>query len=217
MKSFLALLLASAGLLVSAAAFAQEAAPSSPEPAPVTEPAAEPVPAPAAEAPAPEPVAPRIAVIAPEQVDGEWFWYAYGGGNQHIVQSEVEKVLVRAGFDVVDVSALGSWRSLDDLIGARTAADKGKELGVDYVIAGKATAVKASEGAAYGVTVIRANAEVTLRLVRVSDGKVLAVEDASAQAGGQAVRAAGQAALKTAGQQIARKMTAAVRTAVTPK
>jgi curli biogenesis system outer membrane secretion channel CsgG len=223
MKSLFALLLASAGLLVSTAAFAQEAAPA-PEPTVAAEapaapastpaPAAEPAPTPAAEA---EPVAPKIAVIAPEQVDGEWFWYAYGGGNQHIVQSEVEKALVRAGFDVVDVSALGSWRSLDDLVGARTAADKGKELGVDYVIAGKATAVKASEGAAYGVTVIRANAEISLRLVRVSDGKVLAVEDANAQAGGQAVRAAGQAALKTAGQQIARKMTAAVRTAVAPK
>lgn len=161
-----------------------------------------------------EPVAPKIAVITPEQVDGEWFWYSWGGGSQHIVQSAIEKALVRAGFEVIDVTALGSWRSLDDLIGARTASQKGKELGADYVIAGKATAVKASEGVAYGVTVIRANAEITLRLIRVSDGKVLAVEDASAQAGGQAVRAAGQEALKQAGNTIARKVVGAVRDAV---
>lgn len=161
-----------------------------------------------------EPAAPKIAVITPEQLDGEWFWYSWGGGNQHIVQSAIEKALVRAGFEVVDVTALGSWRSLDDLIGARTAAQKGKELGADYVIAGKATAVKASEGMAYGVTVIRANAEITVRLVRVSDGKVLTVEDASAQAGGQAVRAAGQEALKQAANTIARKITGSLRAAV---
>ncbi len=160
------------------------------------------------------PAAPKIAVITPEQLDGEWFWYSWGGGNQHIVQSAIEKALVRAGFEVVDVTALGSWRSLDDLIGARTASQKGKELGADYVIAGKATAVKASEGMAYGVTVIRANAEITVRLVRVRDGKVLAVEDASAQAGGQAVRAAGQEALKQAANTIARKITGSVRAAV---
>lgn len=161
-----------------------------------------------------EPAKPKIAVIAPEQIDGEWFWFSWGGGQQHIVQSAVEKALVRAGFEVIDVTALGSWRSLDDLVGARSAADKGKELGADYVIAGKATAVRASEGSAYGVNVVRANAEITLRIVRVSDGKVLAVEDASTQAGGQAVRSAGQDALKKAGQEIGRKMVNALRAAL---
>ncbi len=161
--------------------------------------------------------APKIAVIAPEQLDGEWYWYAWGGGNQHIVQSAIERALIRAGYEVIDVTALGSWRSLDELIGARTAQQKGKELGADFVIAGKATAVKASQGSAYGVSVFRANAEITLRLVRVSDGKILAIEDASAQAGGQAVRAAGQEALKQAAQIAARKITAAVRVAVTPE
>jgi curli biogenesis system outer membrane secretion channel CsgG len=170
----------------------------------------------AEEAEAEKPAAPKIAVITPEQIDGEWFWYSWGGGQQHIVQSAIERALLRAGFEVVDVTALGSWRSLDDLIGARTAQQRGKELGADFVVAGKATAVKASEGSAYGVNVVRANAEITLRLVRVSDGKVLAVEDASAQAGGQAARAAGQEALKQAAQTAARKITAAVRIAVTP-
>ncbi|HMP75783.1 MAG TPA: CsgG/HfaB family protein [Kiritimatiellia bacterium] len=194
MKSFVYLSLMMAGLMVAGLARAEEAG--------------------AGEAEAtPEKVAPKIAVITPEQIDGEWYWYAYGGGQQHIVQSAIEKALLRNNVDILDVTALGSWRSLDDLIGARTAATKGKELGADYVIAGKATAVKASEGSAYGVNVIRANAEVTLRLIRVSDGKVLAVEDASAQAGGQAVRAAGQEALKQAGNAAARKIAAAVRTA----
>lgn len=171
---------------------------------------------PAAE-PAPEtPAAPKIAVIAPEQIEGEWFWFSWGGGQQHIVQSAIEKSLVRAGYEVIDVTALGSGYSLDDLVGAQSAAGKGKELGADYVIAGKATAVRASESTAYGVNVVRVNAEITMRLVRVSDGKILAVEDASAQAGGQAARAAGQDALKKAAQDVGRKMANALRTAINP-
>lgn len=165
----------------------------------------------AAESTPDKPAAKKIAVIAPEQIEGEWFWFAWGGGQQHIVQSAIEKALVRAGYEVVDVTALGSWRSLDDLVGAKTAAQKGAELGADYVVAGKATAVRASESTAYGVNVVRANADVTLKLVRVSDGKVIAVEDASAQTGGQAVRAAGKEALKKAGQDAGRKMVNALR------
>jgi hypothetical protein len=152
-----------------------------------------------------DPTAPKVAVILPEQIDGEWFWYSWGGGQQHIVQSIIERELLRAGYEIVDVTALGSSRSLDDLIGARTAQQKGEEFGADYGVAGKATAVKASEGAAYGARVVRANAEITWRLLRVSDGKVFVVEDASAQAGGRAIRAAGQAALKQAAHTAARK------------
>lgn len=181
-------------------------APSDAAPAAPSEPNAE-----AADA---KPAARKIAVIAPEQIEGEWFWFAWGGGQQHIVQSAIEKALVRAGYEVVDVTALGSWRSLDDLVGAKTAAKKGAELGADYVIAGKASAVRASEGTAYGVNVVRASADVTLRLVRVSDGKVIAVEDASAQSGGQAVRAAGKDALKKAGQDAGRKMVNALRSEI---
>lgn len=167
-------------------------------------------PAPEQAAPTPPPP-PRIAIIVPEQVDGEWYWFDYGGGQQHLVQNAVEKAAVGAGFEIIDVANIGGRISLDDLIQPKTAAAKGAELGADYVIVGKATASKASEGSAYGVNVVRANAEITVRLVRVSDGKVLAVDDATAQAGGQATKAAGQAALKQAGQDAARKMVRALR------
>jgi len=184
------------GLLVAASpcTFAQE-------PEPQADPAAEETPA----------AAPRIAVLVPEQVDGEWYWYEYAGGQQHLVQTAVEKALVSAGFDVVDVARISGWPSLEDLITPTTAAREGSKLGVDYVVAGRATAVKASQGSAYGVNVYRSSAEITLRLVRVEDGKVMAVEDANALAGGQAARSAGQEALKEAGKQAARKMVAALR------
>jgi pyruvate/2-oxoglutarate dehydrogenase complex dihydrolipoamide acyltransferase (E2) component len=196
--------------VASLSAAAQEAAPepaSAPEPA-ATDGAAEATPAPEAPAaPAPK----RIAVIMPEQIDGEWYWFDYGGGHQHLVQNAFEKAIVSAGFEVIDVANIGGRISIDDLIQPKTAAAKGADLGADYVVVGKATAAKSSEGSAYGVNVVRANAEITVRLVRVSDGKVLAVDDANALAGGQATKAAGQAALKQAGQDAARKMVRALR------
>ena len=42
----------------------------------------------------------RFLVLLPERIDVEWFWYYYTDEAQHIVQSAVEKSLVRAGFDL---------------------------------------------------------------------------------------------------------------------
>ncbi|MCO5045395.1 MAG: hypothetical protein J5I99_09750 [Verrucomicrobia bacterium] len=192
MKSFLRVCLLGVGFMVAGSAFGETSTNAEPAKAP----------------------GPKIAVIAPEQIEGEWFWFSWGGGRQHVVQSAIEKSLVRAGFSVIDATELGAGRNLEDLVNAKTAAIKGKGLGADYVIAGKATAVRASESVAYGVTAVRADAEVTMRLVRVSDGAVIAVEDANAQAGGQAVRAAGKEALKKAGQDVAKKLTSALRDVV---
>lgn len=159
---------------------------------------------------------PKIAVIAPEQIEGEWFWFSWGGGQQHILQSAIEKSLVRGGFEVIDVASLNAGRSIEELISAQSAASRGKKLGADYVIAGKATAGRSSESTAYNVKVARASAEITLRLVRVSDGKILAVEDATAEAGGQSVRAASTKALRSAAAESSRKIVKALNDAITP-
>lgn len=211
------------GTVLSVPVFAQET-PATPEQtaAAPTEPAAAapaevPVEAaaPAEPAPAPEPPPPpKIAVFMPEQIDGEWYWYDYGAGQQHLAQTAFEKALVSAGFEIMDVANIGGRISFDELISPRTATAKGRDLGADYVIAGKATASKASEGTAYGVNVVRTRAEITARLVRVSDGKVLAVEDGTGDAGGQAIRASGQEAIKKAAGPVARKLVAALRKAV---
>ncbi len=159
----------------------------------------------AVEAPKP----PRFVVILPERIDHDWYWFLYTDTAQHIVQSQVEKALVRAGVEVVDVAtstmpAIGS--DMQKLLSMAYALEAGKTLAVDYVITGQATAVKASEGFAYGVNVYRSQAEITAKIVRVSDGKILALEDASIQEGGQSAQAAGQAALKKAGGQVASKI-----------
>ena len=210
------------GVLLGMPVFAQEeAAPVEPAAVESTEVAATPAeaapvePAAPAEAPAPEPApAPRIAVIMPEQVDGDWYWFDSGAGQQHLAQTAFEKAVVGAGYEILDVANIGGRLSWDELINPKTATAKGRELGADYVIAGKATASKSSEGSAYGVNVIRARAEITARLVRVSDGKVLAVEDGVGDAGGQAVKTASQEAIKKAAPPVARKLVSALRKAL---
>jgi hypothetical protein len=174
-----------------------------------------------ADTPEPEAVAesipaPKIVIFLPEQIDAEWYWYYYSDVAQHITQTALEKELVRAGFEVIDLASLRMLEdmgSIEKISSPQFATEMARKAGADYAIVGKATAVKASDSVAYGVQVIRSNAEITAKLIRVSDGKVLAVEDASAQQGGQAQRAAGQEALKKAAPAFSKKMVKAVKAA----
>jgi hypothetical protein len=194
---------------MSAAAFAQDPAATTPadimtEHSPAVEATANPEPAPAA----------KFVVFLPEQVDAEWFWYYYSDTSQHIVQSAVEKALINAGFDVIDIGSVKNLQvgwSIQKIASTDGAKEAAREAGATYAVVGSATAVKASEGAAYGVNVFRSNAEITAKIIRVSDGKILAMEDAGAQKGGQAQQSAGQEALKDAGGAIARKIAAAAK------
>jgi len=162
---------------------------------------------PPAEAVAPR--APTFVVILPERIDHNWYWFLYTDTAQHIVQSAIEKALVRAGLNVIDLNTItlpGFGNDFQKLLSVGYAVEAGKTAMADYVITGQATAVKASEGYAYGVNVFRAQAEITAKIVRVSDGKILEIEDASMLEGGQSAQAAGQSALKKAGTQLASKI-----------
>jgi hypothetical protein len=203
---------------------AAEAAPA--EEAPVAEAPAEPAPevaapavetAPAAEvapaAPAEPVIQPKFVVVLPERIDNVWYWYYNTDESQHLVQSAVEKALIRAGFDVVDISAVTvfSGGTIDSLLSTQGAVSKAKLVGADYVITGSGVASAQSASQAYGVNVVRATADVTAKIVRVSDGKIVVVEDANAMEGGQAVNAAGRAALGKAGKDIGDKLVRAIR------
>jgi hypothetical protein len=156
----------------------------------------------------------KIVVLLPEQVDSEWFWYFYSDTGQHIVQSAVEKSLVNAGFDVIDTASIEQLKNIGSIEAATStegAKQVGAAAGAQYAVVGKATAVKGSLSTAYNVTVVRSSAEITAKILRISDGKILAVVDGSAEAGGQAQRSAGQAALKQAGQDVARKLALEMR------
>jgi len=227
------LLVLAASLSLASFAFAQEEAAAPPAEAAATVETIEQAPTPAAEpaveatSPAEQPVvdlapppetapAPKFVVFLPEQVDSEWFWYYYSDTAQHIVQSAVEKALINAGFDVIDIASikgLADRGSIEQIITPAEAARQAQANGATYAIVGQATAMKASEGVAYGVNVIRSQAEITVKIIRASDGKVLAVEDASAATGGQSQRVAGQAALKDASKILSKKIVAAARKA----
>ncbi|MBU0678332.1 MAG: hypothetical protein KJ626_09455 [Verrucomicrobia bacterium] len=155
------------------------------------------------------PAVPRILVILPEQVDVEWFWYHYTAQSQHIVQTAIEQELVRAGFDLVDVSAAEgakAYGSIDALLNKDNAIKLAKELGAQYVIIGQASAVRASHDVAYGVNVYRSEAVASAKIIRVEDGKILDVVEIDADAGGQSQRTAGRDALKDAGKSLAKEV-----------
>lgn len=158
--------------------------------------------------------APTFVVIVPERIDHDWYWVLYSDRSQHIVQSAIEKALIRAGVDVIDLTTASLPSIGHDLGQLQTtgyALKVGKQLQADYIVSGQATAVKASEGRAYGVNVVRTQAEVSARIIRVRDGKILIVEDASVLEGGQSAQAAGQNALKKAGAQVGSKLARTAR------
>lgn len=195
-----AVLLALLGLVASFAVHGEDAATAS---------------APGAKVEAEKPAA-KFIVLLPEQVDGIWYWSFYTTESQHIVQSAVEKALVDAGLDVIDLATLknfGRSGSLESLLNPATAAEKAREAGATFVITGNATAVHGGTSQAYGVPVARSVATLTAKLVRASDGKVLAVKESEANEGAQSVRSAGQAALKKAGKDLAAELVKAAKKA----
>ena len=194
---------------------AVEAAPAAP--AAVEQPVAEPVAAPVAapvEDPAPVVAAApaKFVVFLPERVDLMWFWYYYTDIQQYFVQSAVEKALLGAGKELVDLTTSDAFQAggtITEVTNPAEAIKKAASLGAMYAVIGQADAVKTSESVAYGVAVFRANANASARIIRVKDGKMLAMEDASAQGSGQSVQGATQDALKNVGRVIASKIAAA--------
>lgn len=160
-----------------------------------------------------ESAAPRFVVVLPEKV-GEETVLPVGNENiQHVVQAEIERSLIRKGLEVIDIAGLEpviegglSWQTLTVKEGALTLARAAK---ADYLIYGQATASRAGSGSAYGVTAVRAQADVSARLVRVSDGKILNVFQSEALEGNQAFGIAAKDSLKSAGKKVAAEVSQA--------
>lgn len=171
----------------------------------------------------PEEAAPgkTIVVLVPEKIGDDT---NLGGSSNEslLVQAEIEKRLVRKGLEVQDIGGLDprvdtqgggvlSWQTMTVKDGALTIARK---VGADYLVYGQATAVKAGQGSAYGVTAVRAQADIVVRLVRVEDGKVLEIFDGSALEGDQAFGIAAKRALKEAAKPVAKKVASAAEVAL---
>ncbi len=76
---------------------------------------------------------------------------------------------------------------------------------------GKGTAVRAGTNAAYGIQVHRSAADIAVKVIRVSDGKVLAVEDVMETAGGEAQPTSARKALRGGGKKIAAQVVRALK------
>ena len=160
----------------------------------------------------PIPVPAKFVVLLPERVDLMWCWYYYTDVRQYFVQSAVERALINAGKEIVDLTTCDAFQAggvITEITNPAEAIKKAAALGATYAVIGQADAVKASENIAYGVTVVRANANASARILRVKDGKMLAMEEATAQGSGQSVQSATQDALKNVGRILASKITAA--------
>lgn len=159
------------------------------------------------------PPADRVLVILPEKVDVEWFWYAYTADNELQVQTAVEKQLLREGLDVVDITEAEQFNrpmTLEQVQDRQTALTLARELNANYLVLGQAIAVNASRSQAYGVSVYRSNANLSARVMRVSDGKVINIIDMDATEGAQSQRVAARNALKNIGKQAGRKARALI-------
>ncbi len=162
---------------------------------------------------APEPLA--VVVVLPEQIGEE---QALGGNNSSrmLVQAEVEKALIRSKYRVIDVNSLspqveGSGGIWSVVTVQDSALKLAKEAGADYLVHGKASAVKAGSGSAYGISMVQSQADVTARLIRVSDGEILTVITAEALEGNQSFGIAAKEALKKAGKDTGRKLVTSVK------
>jgi hypothetical protein len=166
-----------------------------------------------------EEATPKFVVFLPEQIDMVWYWYFYTEEQQHIVQSAVEKALMKCNYEVIDLSLADLFTdsgSIAEVTSPREAVKKAAQLGATYAIIGKASATMTSRDVAYGVNVVRSSAEAEAKVIRVSDGKVMALEEASSQGGGQAQKAAAQGALKEAGARLGSKLCSSLNLMLAP-
>lgn len=150
-----------------------------------------------------------VVVMIPEKIDQQWFWMLYTETSQYFVQTAVEKALLRADVDILDASTAPSLKdtaSLNTINSPAFARSIAEELGAKYVITGEATATHLSHDRAYGLNVFRSSASAMARIIRVSDGKMMALVDTEKNAGGQSAKGAGIDALKDAGKDLGRKL-----------
>jgi hypothetical protein len=142
-------------------------------------------------------------------VDVEWYWYHYGAGDDMIVQRNVEQALMNEGYEVVEASSTDAFPSrltIDRMLQKNKPLDIAAALKADYLVPVKAIAVHASAGQAYGVKVHGSNVEITARLIRVADGKLLEVVDENVTEGDQSQRTTARNALKAGSKKLSRQL-----------
>jgi hypothetical protein len=164
----------------------------------------------AAEAKSPEPRKPSaILLISEQNIEGpQRAWWA-SEVDLSTTEAKIAQQLLGAGFEVIEPSVLNktvkqdaAFRLLD------ISQDKSIKLGnlskADYVVQGKAVA---SAGGNIPQSSMRSCfANITAKLIRVKDGKVLAYLDASGNSAHMDVITGGREALANAGELLGAKI-----------
>ncbi len=156
-----------------------------------------------------EATAPKIMVLLPERIDVEWYWYFYTVETQHRVQTEVEKALLKAGYELVDLEAgngLPEDTDIEHLLRTKPALETARTLNADMLVLGKGEAISASRSTAYGLNVYRSTADITAKILNVEDGKVVTVQDVTETQGAESQRAAAHKALREGGRKLGQKL-----------
>lgn len=164
----------------------------------------------AAEAKCPAPLKPKVILLVSEQnIEGpQRAWWA-SEVDLSTTEAKIAQQLLGAGFEVLEPSSLNKTVKQDAAFRLLTISqDKSIKLGnrskADYVVLGKAVA---SAGGNIPQSSMRSCfANVTAKLIRVKDGKVMAYLDASGNSAHMDVISGGREALARAGEDLGAKI-----------
>lgn len=155
----------------------------------------------------------KVLLLIAEQNIGEHYYYWWGGAiaeevNLSLVESILAQSLTKAGFEVIDPSVMGKlkvkkpYRHLG--LNANEAVELARSYGANLVILGKALA---TEGAKLsGTTMVSSSANITAKVVRIKDRKIISYLSASGDSVHPNVVSAGKEALEQAAEELAEKL-----------
>ena len=155
----------------------------------------------------------KILLLIAEQNIGEHYHYWWGGAlAEEVNLSSVESILAQrltdAGFEVIDPSLMGrfkvkkAYRHLG--LNTNEALEIAHTYGADLVVLGKALATEGARVA--GTSMISSSANITAKVVRLKDRKIIAYLSASGDSLHPNVITAGKEALEQAAEDLAIKL-----------
>lgn len=155
----------------------------------------------------------KVLLLIAEQNIGEHYYYWWGGAiaeevNLSLVESILAQSLTKAGFEVIDPSVMGKLKVKKPYqhlgLNANEAVELARSYGANLVVLGKALA---TEGAKLsGTTMVSSSANITAKVVRVKDRKIISYLSASGDSVHPNVVSAGNEALEQAAEELAEKL-----------
>ena len=154
-----------------------------------------------------------ILLIAEQNIEGpQRAWWA-SEIDLSTTEAAVARNLIAQGYEIIEPSTVTNAITQDKAfrlvdIDQGTSVKLGSITRADYVILGKAIA--SAGGRVPQSSMISCFANVTAKLIRVKDGKVIAYTDAAGNSAHLDVVSGGREALSSAGDDLAAKITAAL-------